>query len=354
MVLFPSMKKIFYIIIPITTITILKYDLTNLPIDPKHRMGILSFPFLNHRTSQLNPIQPRSLEDKVAIVTGGSSGIGLETVKALVSGGATVVLTSRSHDKGEEARQWILSKYPLAKIHVLTLDLSNLKDIQRFKKEIKNLSLPSIDILVLNAGLFLTKEPVLNENGLELMFASHHIGHFYLFQLLKDYLLNSNEGRVVITSSALLGRVNNINYDSITNIDEAKKLINDNPVNLYAQSKFANVLFAKELTKKFPKLIISSNQPGLVATPIHKENEWITKIPGLCYTAEEGAMGNVLGSVGSRQLVHDKLVLPRAVIADWDKEVSKDVQNPLLAKELWNWTEDIIKKLINDDENSSQ
>lgn len=132
------------------------------------------------------------LKGKTAVVTGGNSGIGTETVKALASAGCRVILCSRSVEAGEEAAEVQIKaaqgreikdgySVPDADIKVLPLDLADLSSVEQLAKELE--SEKSIDYLVLNAGVMIGPKGY-TKDGFERQIGTNHFGHFYLTDLL--------------------------------------------------------------------------------------------------------------------------------------------------------------------------
>jgi NAD(P)-dependent dehydrogenase (short-subunit alcohol dehydrogenase family) len=176
-----------------------------------------------------------------AVVTGASSGLGLEVARALASRGAHVVLAVRSIERGQAAASMILSTNPRASLTVLPLDLSDLASVQRFAVALQS-RLDSLNLLVNNAGI---ASPSLQRtaDGFESVFGINHLGHFALTGLLLPRIINSPKVRVV-TVSSMAHASGHIAFD---NLDGSKGY---EPAPAYAQSKLANVLFAYELQRR--------------------------------------------------------------------------------------------------------
>ncbi len=133
------------------------------------------------------------LRGKVAIVTGGHGGIGLETTRVLSNAGATVVIGSRDPKKARMA----VAK--MKNVEVGQLDLASPNSIDRFANEFLN-SNRALDLLINNAGIMAT--PLMRDDrGYELQFATNHLGHFQLTAALWEALRKSRNARVVALSS---------------------------------------------------------------------------------------------------------------------------------------------------------
>ncbi len=118
------------------------------------------------------------LENKVAVVTGASDGIGVETARYLADLGATVVMPARNAAKAAAVRDDIARSTGNARVEVMDLDLSRLASVRSFTDALAERH-PKIDILVLNAGIAPTKRE-LTPDGFEATFGVNHFGHFAL------------------------------------------------------------------------------------------------------------------------------------------------------------------------------
>lgn len=205
------------------------------------------------------------LTGKIAIITGGNSGIGYETAKGLLAKGATVILAVRNHKKGEIARAALLDSYASGQIEILPLDLADLQSIRSFAEEFRN-SYDHLDILINNAGI-MAPPYAKTKDGFEMQFGSNHLGHFALTGLLLPLLANTRDSRIVTVSSRAHSR-GSINFDNLdgSNGYQAKKF--------YNQSKLANLYFALELDKRLKEhgsqTISIACHPGVSATNIVK------------------------------------------------------------------------------------
>jgi NAD(P)-dependent dehydrogenase (short-subunit alcohol dehydrogenase family) len=172
------------------------------------------------------------------VVTGGNSGLGYETVRALARHGATVVMTVRDEAKGRAA---LASLGHPSHVRVRLLDLADLDSVREFAGQLIAERVP-VDVLVNNAGVMMPPR-TLTPQGFELQFATNHLGHFALTGLLLPTLRAAREPRVVTVSSGL-HRGGKIYFDDLTGARSYS------PVRFYSQSKFANVLFALELDRR--------------------------------------------------------------------------------------------------------
>jgi NAD(P)-dependent dehydrogenase (short-subunit alcohol dehydrogenase family) len=174
---------------------------------------------------------------RTVVVTGANSGLGMETVRALGSLGANVIMTARDRDRGEKALDELAAEQPEAKFELRTLDLADLDSVRQFAGTIGEL-----DVLINNAGVMMPPHGR-TKQGYELQFGVNHLGHFALTGLLLDRLARSEDGRVVTVSSALHKR-GRIHFDDLNGEHDYGR------TKFYSQSKLANVVFALELNKR--------------------------------------------------------------------------------------------------------
>jgi len=215
----------------------------------------------------------RDLEGRVAIVTGGNTGIGYETAKALAEMGATVVLACRDVAKGKAAAKAISADLPLSNesnVKCLYLDLSKYESVDDFADAIIKIGL-RVDILVNNAGVMMTpKYGTIEGTDIEYQFGVNHVGHFLLTLRLLD-ILESCNGRVVNVSSfahwqAVYSHGNTIDRMIHSSPKEYS------PVKAYGASKAANILFTRRLQQEFEEAHSRATayavHPGVVNTDI--------------------------------------------------------------------------------------
>ncbi|CAM8971433.1 unnamed protein product [Rhodiola kirilowii] len=209
--------------------------------------------------------------DLTAIVTGASSGIGVETTRVLALRGAHVVMAVRNVVAGKSICENICKENPNAKIDVMELDLSSMASVRSFASMYISSGLP-LNILINNAGVMGTPF-ILSQDNIELQFATNHIGHFLLTHLLLDTMRSTakeskREGRIVNVSSEghRFAYSEGIKFDKIN--DESSY----NRFRAYGQSKLANILHAHQLAKNLKEegceITANSVHPGAIATNI--------------------------------------------------------------------------------------
>lgn len=200
-------------------------------------MGIAA-DIINRRKNHLGLVKP--MYGKVAIITGGSRGLGAEVAKCMYLAGVHVIIAVRDVKAGEKFKEKVKSesvKSTDRSIVVMELDVSSTKSVKKFSDEVKKLH-PEIHILVNNAGV-LFADFKLTEDGFESQLATNYLGHFYLTHLLMDNLKrageNSKECARIVNVSSCIHYCSEIWFDDI-NMEKCH-----DPVGGYARSKLAQV-----------------------------------------------------------------------------------------------------------------
>ncbi|XP_039148683.1 retinol dehydrogenase 12 isoform X1 [Drosophila simulans] len=198
---------------------------------------------------------------KVAIVTGGNTGLGKETVMELARRGATVYMACRSKEKGERACREIVKETGNSNVFSRECDLSSLDSIRKFAENFKK-EQRELHILINNAGVFWEPHRLTKE-GFEMHLGVNHIGHFLLTNLLLDVLERSAPSRVVVVASRAHER-GQIKVDDINSSEFYDEGV------AYCQSKLANILFTRELAKRLEGTGVTVNalNPGIADTEI--------------------------------------------------------------------------------------
>ena len=208
---------------------------------------------------------------KVCLVTGGNSGIGKAAAMGLAKLNATVVIVSRDKDKGEAALIEIRAKSGNRNLDAMTADLSSQDSVRELAHDFRA-RYKTLHVLVNNAGVFLPKR-VPTVDGLEATFATNHLGHFLLTNLLLDVLKASAPSRIInLTSSA--------HYGTEMDFDDLQGEKKYSGYHAYSQSKLANVLFTHELAKHLERtgVTVNSLHPGLVRTGFGKDQRGLMSI----------------------------------------------------------------------------
>ena len=199
------------------------------------------------------------LTGKHAIVTGSSSGIGIETARALAAAGAEVTLAVRNTEAGNRTAQDIAATTGNAAVDVGELDLADPRSVAAFAA---GWSEP-LDLLVNNAGVMAIPDLRLTPEGWELQFATNHLGHFVLAFGLHDALAAAPAGARIVSLSSRGHLRSPVVFEDINFASRPY-----DPMLAYGQSKTANVLFAVEATRRWADDGITANavHPGAIET----------------------------------------------------------------------------------------
>ncbi len=213
----------------------------------------------NRKSTGQEVLADMHLEGKVAIVTGGYSGIGLETTRALAAKGVKVIIPVRSPQKAAESLRDIEGE-----VQTATMDLSDLSSVRTFTQSMAS-ELDRLDLLINNAGIMACPETRVGPHW-EAQFGVNHMGHFALTQGLMP-LLEKNPGNRVISLSSTAHKVSDIRWDDVQfesgNYDKWQA---------YGQSKSANALFANALSRRMKPSggLAFAVHPGGIFTPLQR------------------------------------------------------------------------------------
>jgi len=233
------------------------------------------------------------LSGQRAVVTGGASGIGVETARALAGAGAEVTLTVRDTTAGDRTAEDIVATTGNKQVHVARLDLADQASVRTFTAAWEG----PLHLLVNNAGV--TAAPLSRTpEGWELQFATNHLGHFALTTGLHAALAAEGARVVSVSSSAHLR--SDIVFDDIHFERRAYE-----PWSAYGQSKTANVLFAVEATRRWSAdgVVVNAVMPGSIRTNLqrHVTEEELDRLRAAAgggtfqwKTTEQGAATSVL------------------------------------------------------------
>ena len=201
---------------------------------------------------------------KVALITGGTSGIGKATATALAAMGADVVVVGRDPERGERAAAEIRAQTG-GRVDLALANLASQAEVRNLAAEFKR-RYDRLDVLVNNAGLVQSTRTE-TPDGLETTFATNHLAPFLLTNLLQDLLEKSAPSRVVTVSSEA-ERWGNIDFDDL----QSKKRYRGFPV--YGMTKLANIMFTYELAERLKGTGVTATcmHPGAVNTRFGTNN----------------------------------------------------------------------------------
>jgi len=215
----------------------------------------------------INSAQP--MHDKVCMITGATSGIGLVTAQALARKGATVIVVARNPERGAATVSRIQRETGNHTVECMIADLSVQAQVRQLATEVQG-RFARLDLLINNAGALFGQRQVSAE-GIEITFALNHLAYFLLTNLLLDRLQASASARIVNVSSEAHRRAR-LDFADVQGRHHYRGW------RAYAQSKLANILFTYELARRLEGTAVVTNvlHPGFVATNFGRNNRSIT------------------------------------------------------------------------------
>jgi len=287
------------------------------------------------------------LSGMVMIVTGGNTGLGKETVKQLLKKNAKVYLAARNKQKAEEAIAE-LEKETGKQAHFLELDLSRLASVksaaEAFTKQENKLN-----VLFNNAGVMRSPVDEVTADGYDLQFGTNVLGTFYFTKLLLPALLSTaaetpdKKPRVITTGSMAHNICSRIQFDTLKDTPQRKKL---STTSLYGQSKFGDIVFAKELARRYgDKNIVSiSLNPGNVSTDLYRHGSSLENavMGPFLLKADRGALTQLYaGTAPEATELNGKYLVPFAKVG----EPRSGCEDPEEGKKLWEWLDEQVRDL---------
>lgn len=290
----------------------------------------------NSRSTADEVLQGYNFSGKNVIITGANSGIGFESAKALTKVGAHVVLACRSEEKANAAIAKIKAEVPNASLEFIALDLASFPSIEKF---VESLRINEIHLFVQNAGIITDKYQI-TPQGHEMTAGVNHFGHFYLTKLLMPLLIKG-KARIVVLSSESHRQTLSLN---LKKWPQNKRDFGFN--SSYAKSKLANILFAKELQRKFGNqgISVASCHPGNMVTTNFGEGTTLTKvlfklISPFTKTPAQGASTPMYCASQPSSVIAGKYFS-----GNEKNTPSRLARNKKLAEELWEYSENEVAK----------
>jgi NAD(P)-dependent dehydrogenase (short-subunit alcohol dehydrogenase family) len=204
---------------------------------------------------------------KLAIVTGGTSGLGFEVAIALAQANADVVLAGRDESQGRWAVDKIRALAPASLVRFEQLDLANLAAVAGFAHRVERMARP-LDLLVNNAGVMALPQRQFTADGFEMQLGTNYLGHFALTERLLPLLRRGRDPRVVQVSS-LSHRLAAIEFEDL-HFERRYS-----PFRAYGQSKLALLLFTFELQRRSDRgnwgIMSLAAHPGYARTPLFEK-----------------------------------------------------------------------------------
>lgn len=285
----------------------------------------------------------KDLINKRFLVTGATDGIGKAAVMAFSKRGADITLIGRNKAKTEGVISEIIQATGNERLDYILCDLSRIADVERAAEEFKS-RYSQLDVLVNNAGATF-KKPLLGPDGYELTFALNHLAYFQLTTSLLELIKATPGARVVSTSSSMQAR-------GKIDLSKIATSLEDSGPNTYATSKLANILFTKELQRRFIGTSATANcfEPGMVRTQFGGFGSDQGFLLNIVYalakpfsvSPEEGADSLIwLATSQEASLLMGQYVSKRKAVAP-----SKQAQDMDLAEQLWALSERLCAKVM--------
>jgi retinol dehydrogenase-12 len=204
-----------------------------------------------------------TLQDKIVLVTGATSGIGEVTARELARQGAHVIILARNREKAEKTQRNIITATGNNQVDTVLADLSVLQQVRDVAAEL-HAQYPRLDVLVNNAGLMFGAEREVSADGYEMTLATNHLGPFLLTSLLLDLLQKSQAARIVNVASMAY-------RFSKPTLDDLQSEHSYSPIWEYGNTKLWNIMFTQELAQRLrahgiTNVATNSLHPGAVAT----------------------------------------------------------------------------------------
>jgi retinol dehydrogenase-12 len=204
-----------------------------------------------------------TLQDKIVLVTGATSGIGEVTARELARQGAHVIILARNREKAEKTQRNIITATGNKQVDTVLADLSVLQQVRNVAAEL-HAKYPRLDVLVNNAGLMFGAEREVSADGYEMTLATNHLGPFLLTSLLLDLLQKSPAARIVNVASMAY-------RFSKPTLDDLQSEHSYSPIWEYGNTKLWNIMFTQELAQRLrshgiTNVMTNSLHPGAVAT----------------------------------------------------------------------------------------
>ena len=303
-----------------------------------------------HDTTTDEVLDGIDLSGRRALVTGASSGLGTETVRALAAKGCAVTFTARDLDKGQAVVDQVRASTGNDDVEMMSLELASLADVRRFADDYLSQH-DRLDMLINNAGIMACPQGTTHD-GFELQFGTNHLGHFLMTVLIAPALLAADSARIVALSSRAHHR-SPMRFDDPWFSDGSYE-----KWTAYGQSKTANILFAVELQRRLAGRGVEAFavHPGVIITELgrHLTEEDIAAAtaaaPGgvlRTKTYEAGAATSVYAATAAELAGRGGCYLEDCGVAEVDETSSEHgvrsyALDPAAAERLWAMSVDLV------------
>lgn len=286
----------------------------------------------------------KDLTGKVALITGCSTGIGLETAKSLAFHGCQIIFACRNKKTATEAMEALSNERKDLKLNFIHLELSSLRSCKKFCEDVR-LQFKHIDFLILNAGIFALPH-TLSEDGLEMTFQVCHLAHFYITTELESLL--DHESRVVVVSSES-HRLAKLPTTGLTRDHLSPPASKYWAMIQYNNVKLCNVLFAHELGRRWQSKGISvfALHPGNMVSTGLSRNWWFYRllfaiVRPFTKSLQQAASTTVYCAIAPELTGLTGIYFNNCFIC----EPTKLSQSEELAKELWSLSQKLVAEVF--------
>jgi len=228
------------------------------------------------------------VQGKVCVVTGATSGIGLESARGIAALGAHVVMIGRNPTKAHDAAEDV-RRTAGGPVDVMLADFASLASVRALAGEVAE-RYPRIDVLLSNAGVYRVRRQVTGD-GFEETFAVNHLAAFLFVNQLLGVMRSSSPSRVVVVASAA-------HYGASLDFDDLQSERSYRSMRVYSKSKLANVMTTYALARRLEGSGVTANSlhPGFVATNLGSGNRipvkpfmWLFRLTGRAISVRDGA-----------------------------------------------------------------
>ncbi|RHZ63369.1 hypothetical protein CDV55_107257 [Aspergillus turcosus] len=305
-----------------------------------------------------SPDKIPDLSGKVILVTGGTAGLGAATVLHLArhtQPPSHIYISGRNASRADDLIKQVHDSGSNTRVSFLPCDLGSLTSV----KEAANTVLRQesrLDILMCNAGI-MAQPPGLSKDGYEVQFGTNHLGHALLIQKCLPLLQRTAEEQpesdariIILTSLGYRMHPSGGIVFSTLNTEQSFSAFGFAAWIRYGQSKLANILYARELARRFPAIATLSVHPGVVSTGLVENQGWgnrafiyVTNV-GKVLKPEQGAYNQLWAATTAKEdLMNGGFYEPVGVLSSrLDRAASDDA----LAKRLWEWTDEALAEYM--------
>lgn len=275
------------------------------------------------------------LENKIVLITGGTSGIGRAAAIAIASEGAQIIILARNAEKAEE----LLAELPGQGHLYFLCDMMSIGEIRNVSERIK-LSISRVDILINNAGTWFSDRKLTAE-GQERTFVVNYLAYLQLSLQMKDLLLESHHPQIINTASFY--------HKQTFDIDDIQMLNDYSMSKAYALSKLYVILMTRELSRRWKasQIVVNCFDPGSVNSNFGRgEGGWME--PLLRFQKRLFGKKPI---EGAKPLLHLASSVPDLAITGQYfqntnvSEPSKNAQNDTHARQLWDYSIELLQKI---------